>query len=217
MSKQNDLSDLNLLATASTSQPTTSTSAFLKYRSHDSSSEASSSIKSKRVALFKCEYCEKTFNKSYNYKRHLFLHESKTNEDSSSNNSGSFFVNECPKCKRRILDKSNYAKHVKICYHKSLNKIKLFSYPSTNHCSEASSIPIANADANDNAKRPKQRGFQCEICNKIFNKKFFREDCDKDHKNYIYKDLRRVQGDDLSNVVLVDDNEVTYKRNKCKL
>ena len=174
LNKQNELNDLNLLATASSSQPTTSTSAFLKYRSNDSSSEASSSIKSTRIALFKCEYCDKTFNKSYNYKRHLFLHESKTSENSSSNSSGGFFVNECSKCKRRILDKSNYAKHVKICYHKAVKKIKLFSYPSANHCSEASANPIAEqSDSTEiSSSKLKHRGFQCEICSKMFNKKF---------------------------------------------
>lgn len=47
----------------------------------------------------------------------------------------------------------------------------------------------------------------------IFKKKFYREHCDKDNRHLIYKDLKRVQGEDLTNLIMIDDSEVTYQRN----
>jgi len=46
---------------------------------------------------------------------------------------------------------------------------------------------------------------------------FFRDNCGKDKSNNIFKDLKIVQGDDLSNLVMVDDSPITLEYNKCKL
>lgn len=69
-----------------------------------------STDKSESKKEFKCEFCSKIFNKTYNYKRHLLQHQTITKIE-----------NECPNCKRKILDKSNFNKHFKICC-KSINK-----------------------------------------------------------------------------------------------
>lgn len=74
-------------------------SPFLAYRSHDSSSESSSTKKSSTPPIttnstgnlatsnkssFRCDKCNKIFNKLYNYKRHLFTHEASSIESASS-------------------------------------------------------------------------------------------------------------------------------------
>ena len=140
---------------------------FIMYRTNDSSSETSS-VKQSKKTIYKCDICFKTFNKSYNYKRHLFLqHESKS--------ANSFSINECHNCKRRILDRSNFNKHVRICNQKTMkNKFKNSSNISinlednNNHASNNN--PIAQQRI---TKKPLSiNKHVCEICNKQFNKKF---------------------------------------------
>ena len=114
---------------------------FLNYRcnetassDHNNSSVANSethpgngrmSSNSRGHTVYTCDHCSKTFNKSYNFKRHLFAHK-------SSHDSALFTVNECPNCRRRIMDKSNFAKHVRLCNQKvSSKKVKYFSYPNS--------------------------------------------------------------------------------------
>lgn len=65
---------------------------------------------------FTCPDCSKTFNKSFNYKRHLSLH--KIKNDNLKKNS-------CPNCRKEIADQSNFIKHLKICSPDSIEKIKL--------------------------------------------------------------------------------------------
>jgi hypothetical protein len=145
---------------------------FVMYRTNDSSSETSS-VKQSKKTIYKCEICFKTFNKSYNYKRHLFLqHESKS--------SNSFSINECPNCKRRILDRSNFNKHVRICNQKTMkSKFKNSSFNIANN-SDTNSNNNNNHASNNNplsqqriTKKPLMvKKHICEICNKQFNKKF---------------------------------------------
>lgn len=140
---------------------------FGAYRTHDSSSETSStnrSFKLKTSNEYKCDQCSKIFSKSYNYKRHIFLHQAKSQDtdDTDQSLTTNFSINECPKCNRRILDKSNYAKHLKICHLKSSKKNR--------HNQDSTQNPLFT---NSHIPAKKQNTlFQCEICSKMFNKKF---------------------------------------------
>ena len=75
---------------------------FKNYRTtNDSSSDTSCTTKNtshRTNTVYKCDQCSKTFNKSFNYKRHMYVHSSKE----TSENSNSHFKrvpNECPNCK----------------------------------------------------------------------------------------------------------------------
>ena len=83
-----------------------SLSPFLTYR-HAADKSHTSKEENK---IFKCHVCYKTFNKAYNLNRHLLTHE---NNDMSLLKS--LKTNECPRCARRIVDRSNFKKHLKIC------------------------------------------------------------------------------------------------------
>lgn len=56
----------------------------------------------------------------FSLKRHIFMHKSRNTMNRVKTNS--FQLNECQNCKRHILDKSNFAKHVKICQKKETKK-----------------------------------------------------------------------------------------------
>ena len=145
---------------------------FSKYRiTNDSSSDTSCTTK-KSGNIYKCDQCAKTFNKSYNFKRHMIVHTSKEAGENSLKRG-----KECPNCKRRILDKSNFSKHVKICNKKILTKkVKYFSYPSddTENLSKHSihEQSCLKVIANKCAKPKVVKLYECEICKKVFNKKF---------------------------------------------
>lgn len=95
-----------------------------------------------------------------------------------------FFPISLTKGKRRILDKSNFSKHLKLCSQKMLTKkIKYFSYPpsqtsSLNECENNNN----NNNKSDNEKTSKKISptingklstiYDCELCQKKFTKKF---------------------------------------------
>lgn len=103
-------------------------SSFTNYRIiNDSSSESSSTKKNIFTKQFKCNECSKVFGKLYNFKRHMFMHQtassdSNANQAGAETGSGSIFkINECQYCKKRILDNSNFSKHLKICSQKKFH------------------------------------------------------------------------------------------------
>lgn len=90
--------------------------------------------------VLKCDYCSKTFNKTYNYKRHLQQHTEVKN------------IHTCPGCDRKILDKSNFSKHLKLCCNSTI---------------------IKSNDLNPNKSLKKSNNeYECSICRKVFNKKY---------------------------------------------
>ena len=102
-----------------------------------------------------CKYCSKSFSKLYNLNRHIFIHESKYGV---ANENGQFTVNKCPKCDRQILDKSNFVKHLKNCLGDSF---KLFI------SNKSKQIKIEKKVTNR-----EQNFYYCEICRKVFSKRF---------------------------------------------
>ncbi|RNA25898.1 gastrula zinc finger -like [Brachionus plicatilis] len=115
---------------------------ILDYMSPPDNSIENLTEKNKR---FTCSECIKTFDKSYNYKRHLLLHQIKNNESSSFD----FESNHCPNCNKQIADRSNFIKHLKICSPHSLENFR-------------SKKKMKSANLNQ---------FSCPICEKIFSKK----------------------------------------------
>ena len=83
-----------------------SLSPFLTYR--QASDKGHTSKEDNKI--FKCQVCFKTFNKAYNLNRHLLIH-----EHTEASLFKSLKINECPRCARRIVDRSNFKKHLKIC------------------------------------------------------------------------------------------------------
>jgi hypothetical protein len=86
-------------------------------------------------------------------------------------------MNECCHCKRHILDKSNYAKHMRICNKKNLKKTiedssaSMQSIQVNNDMKCIEIVPKDYLSTTKNATCSKQE-LQCELCRKIFNKKF---------------------------------------------
>jgi hypothetical protein len=165
---------------------------FKNYRNtNDSSSDTSCTTQkhsSNRTAnIYKCDQCFKTFNKSFNFKRHMYyVHASKKTSENNNNINFKRVSHECPNCKRRILDKSNFAKHLRLCNQKILTKkVKYFSYPQAT-CSATNE----NVSKNPNEttflklnKAPREAAaaaaaatvppvYECELCKKTFSKKF---------------------------------------------
>lgn len=103
--------------------------------------DLNSSIADSNKNALKCLHCGKCFNKSYNYKRHLLQHETTLSY-------------ECPNCKRKILDKSNYTKHLKLC------------------CNISPIRQQRTKIKSDQAKSKTFSEYQCSLCFKTFNKKF---------------------------------------------
>ena len=160
---------------------------FKNYRNtNDSSSDTSCTTKhsSNRTSntIYKCDQCFKTFNKSFNYKRHMYyVHASKeTSENNNSTNTNNIHFkrmsNECPNCKRRILDKSNFAKHLRLCNQKILTKkVKYFSYPQATCSTANENVSVKNVPLNEKmnkAPREAPPTYECELCKKTFSKKF---------------------------------------------
>lgn len=131
----------------------------------------------KDTKRFQCEQCNKRFDKSYNYKRHLFMHKSQTSNQIKTKN---FQINVCPNCDRQILDKSNFVKHLKICNRKNLQKKKgsiLNDYQVTIQTNEENNDQcdmIESIDISSNKVKlaSSENNLECQLCKKIFNKKF---------------------------------------------
>lgn len=96
--------------------------------------------------IFTCLECSKSFNKSYNHKRHVSLHKIKNGETSSCH----LKKNSCPNCRKEITDRSNFIKHLKICSPESIEKFQ-----------------TKKKNKLDNKKE-----YECLVCGKIFNKKY---------------------------------------------
>ncbi|CAF0841485.1 unnamed protein product [Brachionus calyciflorus] len=107
------------------------------------------SLESNSKTVLKCPTCFKIFNKSYNYKRHLFLHKVKSNELDTDKN---FKVNNCLKCNKTILDKSNFVKHLKLCNPEGIRNFL--------------------DDEKMNRSKESSNRFKCEVCEKVFSKRF---------------------------------------------
>lgn len=166
------------------------------------SSEGTGKTVSKKSHYFKCEICSKIFNKLFNYKRHLFMHQSKTlpsDSDSNISTNQSFSINECKNCKRKIIDKSNFIKHIKKC-DKNYNTRQLPASHSNEHLqitnkSNSKKLPEVIIEKTSKIKPNKNQAYKCEICSKIFNKRF----------NY-HRHLRVHLLNSLINNPVVDDN-----------
>lgn len=134
--------------------------------------------KNKNKKVYECEECSKDFDKSYNYKRHVFMHKSHNHDNIKTKN---FQVNECQNCKRRILDKSNYSKHVKKCRQKFLKNRLYMKTDNDNLINQTSNLVnqtkpsvFINIELKESNKCSigKHEKFECDICQKVFNKKF---------------------------------------------
>lgn len=138
------------------------------------SASISSGAGSMSKRAYTCETCGKTFNKVYNYKRHMFSHKSR--ESNYRVKTKLFQVNQCSNCHRRIMDKSNFTKHVRICSSKLLKKgFEKAVGESSETMSEL--VQIDDAKPGEGMESPlgkkcKKAGFECELCRKVFNKKF---------------------------------------------
>ena len=141
----------------------------------DSSDQSSTSASNGGKAL-KCENCLKTFNKLYNYKRHMFLHLTKDGLQPTASNDVTAFdgfdVNTCPKCERKILDRSNFKKHLRICC-KNDTSIDLSEFETVRKSRQHTLSKIKTEKSIKLfANHLRSKKFQCEICKKVFNKKF---------------------------------------------
>jgi len=98
----------------------------------------------------------------------------KSHEHEGQIKTTSFKMNKCCHCNRNILDKSNYAKHMRICNKNKLNKKKIQDSSLHQQVNkEAKLIEIVSDHYLLRLTEPcSQQKLQCEICRKIFNKKF---------------------------------------------
>jgi hypothetical protein len=162
-----------------------SNSSSLHMPNESNSSESSLPDSAYQLNLLRCDKCLKTFNKLFNLKRHQFMHAAKeadsqqhqqqqTQIESESNN---FNVNQCVKCGRKILDKSNFKKHVKICFKNESAPAADSSLDFTFNHATADRAP-SNGVNTTKSKSHRHKStsalvrFQCEVCQKLFNKKF---------------------------------------------
>ena len=96
---------------------------------------------------FKCESCNKTFKKKFNYKRHVIIHKNE-------------FPYTCNHCDQKFKDESNSRKHLKHCKMKLVtNTLEL---QTITHTSNTLSTNNANNISN----------FKCDLCEKQFYKKY---------------------------------------------
>jgi hypothetical protein len=148
-----------------------------------------------------CHICSKKFKRSYNLKRHLFIHEVNSNRtnDTSEPNQNLFQLNECPNCGKKIVDKSNYLKHLRICNEKNFindliikNKVNLVS-------------KLENISKKFEA--------QCQLCGKLFNKKF---NFQRHLRTHILQNLNQNEKTDVNNSLFYECQKCFRKFNELK-
>ena len=96
----------------------------------------------------KCEYCQKTFKKQFNFKRHLVIHKNE-------------YPYSCSFCNQKFKDASNSRKHLKYC------KMKVNMNGETGD--EEDSLTLSS---NRIKKKKITRILKCDICDKQFLKKY---------------------------------------------
>jgi hypothetical protein len=162
INRTSDLNDINMSTSLTNIVPVNNE---LVIGSVPATSEASV-----KKIMYKCETCSKTFNKVYNYKRHIFSHKSR--ESNYRVRTKQFQINQCSNCKRRIIDKSNFVKHVKICKQKQLKQRFEKAFESQNTIVELIQIDASPIDDDQLDNKCKKVELECELCHKIFNRKF---------------------------------------------